>query len=79
MYSGYSRGAGIERLRTLPGRGRTEAAVLEVLLNHREDEPDVQVPVAADVRPAARPASPSLPPARLPRPVRKPAAEPVGE
>lgn len=70
MYGGYFKGhRGASRLRQLLMPLQTEAEVLEVLLNFREDEPETRVAVPADVpRPVAvRPTAPHLPrPARLP-------------
>ncbi len=79
MYGGYFKGQpGASRLRTLLMGANDEAAVREVLLNWREDEPAVQVPVgvAVGVKPAGvkpvglKPAAVKLPPSRLPRPAR---------
>ena len=48
MYGGYFKGFhGASQLRTLIMEEDAQAGVLEVLLNFREDEPDVQVPVPA--------------------------------
>lgn len=77
MYGGYFKGhRGASRLRQLLMEHDEKDAVLEVLLNFREDEPDAQIPVAADV---PRPVTPVAIHARLPRPARIPKpAESVG-
>ena len=65
MYGGYFKGhRGASRLRQLLMEHGERDAVLEVLLNFREDEPDVQVAVG-DVVP--RPVTLRAVPARLPR------------
>lgn len=64
MYGGYFKGhRGASQLRTELMQHKEKDAVLEVLLNWREDEPDVQVPVAAPVavRPARLPKKATLP------------------
>jgi nifR3 family TIM-barrel protein len=69
MYGGYFKGhrhASALRARLMALEEKDP--VLELLLNWREDAPDVQVPVAAPVKPAALPA-------RLPKPARLPARE----
>ena len=67
MYGGYFKGhRGASRLRMALMEHQERDAVLEVLLNWREDEPDVQVPSAGVPARAVRPAIP----ARLPRPAR---------
>jgi tRNA-dihydrouridine synthase B len=83
MYGGYFKGQrGASRLRTLLVTAEEEAAVLEILLNWRDDEPETQGAVAAELRPAAQPGvkpaavkpAATLPPPRLPRPAARPAA-----
>ncbi len=70
MYGGYFKGfRGASRLRTLIIERPTREAVIEVLRNYREDEPEVQVAVPR--RPAAL--SKALQ-ARLPRPANRPGA-----
>jgi nifR3 family TIM-barrel protein len=69
MYGGYFKGhPGASRLRTLLMEADACDRVLELLLNWREDEPAVQVPAAAAVKPAGIPV-------RLPEPARLPARE----
>jgi tRNA-dihydrouridine synthase B len=69
MYGGYFKGhRNASRLRQLLMHESTKDGVLEVLLNFREDEPEVQLPVGA--RPPAPKAVPVAMRARLPRPVR---------
>ncbi|HLT47723.1 MAG TPA: tRNA dihydrouridine synthase DusB [Rubricoccaceae bacterium] len=66
QYGGYFKGhRGASQLRARLMALEERDAVLETLLNWREDEPEVLVPVAAAVKPAA--------PARLPKPARLPA------
>lgn len=68
MYGGYFKGQpGASVLRTRLMAEREEAGVREVLLNAREGEPAVQVPVPA--------VKPSAVKARQPRPARLPARE----
>ena len=70
MYGGYFKGhRGASKLRAALMEHTEKDAVLELLLNWREDEPDVQIPVARATRPATiKPIN-----ARLPRPARLPA------
>jgi nifR3 family TIM-barrel protein len=78
MYSGYFKGfPHASKLRHLLMQETERAGVLEVLLNFKEDAPDVQVPAAALPTTKARPVAP---PPSLPRPTRaarRPAAKPV--
>ncbi len=65
QYGGYFKGhRGASQLRARLMEHEERDAVLEVLLNWREDEPALRVPVTA-VKPAALKA-------RLPKPVRLP-------
>ena len=74
MYGGYFKGhRGASRLRMALMEHKEKDAVLEVMLNWREDEPDVQISVARRIKPVAiKPIN-----ARLPRPARLPAGNAV--
>jgi tRNA-dihydrouridine synthase B len=67
MYGGYFKGfRNASRLRQLVMEETTKDGVLEVLLNFREDEPDVVIPAAALPRPAVAAVKRAAPPPALP-------------
>ena len=74
MYGGYFKGhRGASHLRMALMDHKEKNAVLEIMLNWREDEPDVQIPVALRIKPVTmKPIK-----ARLPRPARMPAGTTV--
>ena len=69
MYGGYFKGMrNASKLRALLMEQKEMDGVLEVLLNFREDEPEVQVAVREAVKPARLPKKVA---AKLPRPSRE--------